>query len=109
MESSPKSTVRRRPMDGRPGDDPGGDASGPPDTGWVEELQGFVAVTLPSGEKIVARRIANYAGGWRWCSTCRLAFFSEGPCPICGRALRRGARIRRRRSRSVQRIEVDET
>jgi hypothetical protein len=74
--------------------------------GWVEDDRGFVVVSLPSGERVVARKAANYAEGWRWCPQCMLAYDSLR-CPIHGWPLRNASRMRRRR-KAIRRIEVDE-
>jgi hypothetical protein len=67
-----------------------------------EEEQGFVVVMLPSGERVVARRLADYSKGWRWCKHCMLAYNSP-KCPIHNWPLRKASR-----RRGSERIEVDE-
>jgi hypothetical protein len=52
----------------------------------------------------VARKLADYAKGWRWCGHCGLAYKSTR-CPIHNWPLRKASRLWRRNS---ERIEVDE-
>ena len=103
MESSPVSD-RRRPRDGRPGHAPGSDTSEPPLGVGFEEERGFVVVIFSDGRRVVARKLADYSKGWRWCTHCGLAYKSTR-CPIHNWPLRKASRLWRRNS---ERIEVGE-
>jgi hypothetical protein len=70
-----------------------------------EEEQGFVVVIFSDGRRVVARRLADYSKGWRWCTHCGLAYKSTR-CPIHNWPLRKAPRLSR--SRYSQRIEVGE-
>ena len=72
-----------------------------------EEERGFVVVIFSDGRRVVARKLPDYAEGWRWCGHCGLAYKAMN-CPVHKWPLRKAPRLSRSRSRYSQRMEVGE-